>query len=374
MKTGTLTFHASHNYGSMLQAYALQKSMIEIFGNNEIINLRTPYQKKMMKVISFRKGIAPLLKNISHIPYYFALTKKYNLFEDFLKSQLILSQTEIPNLNSDSTDYYDLICSGSDQIWNTGPADFNPGYLIPFEIPGIKISYAVSMGPGANEYPEPISKFPVWLKDFKRISVREEGTKITVCSLSGRNDVEVHCDPVLLLEKDKWMKFAGNEPIIKGKYIFLYTVFANPLVIKCGKVLQKKYGCPVIISNFTNIHDLFSPFKKKLKSGPREFLNYIKFADKVITTSFHGTAFSILLNKPFVSVGGERDNRISNLLNLTQLLSRNISTIEEIKSIDWNIDFSEANKAIEKERQKAMKYLQECKVLAENNSKSAIEL
>lgn len=359
MKTATLTFHGSHNYGSMLQAYALQQVMISIFGDNRIINFRSPRQKRMMRVITLRPHLGPLLKDITHLFYYKSLKKKYNLFEEFLQQELQLSPKELPTVQHYDLNDYDLICCGSDQIWNPAPEDFDLAYLLPYDVKAKKISYAASMGPGRAIKQEDIAEFPKLLNQFDAVSVREAGTLNTVSKLSGRKDINIHCDPVFLLDSNEWRELIAPTPIIKGKYIFLYTLYANPTIINCVKELSKKYGLPVIISNFTNLHDLFSPFKKCLQCGPKEFLNLLVNADMIVSSSFHGTAFATLLNKPFVTINGLKDNRISNLLNLTGLSSRSVSSPDEIKRLIWDIDFTEANRAISKERKKAFDYLSE---------------
>lgn len=361
MKTGTLTFHGSHNYGSMLQAYALQKVMTDVFGENEIINFRSPRQKRMMRVITMRPHIGPLLKDITHLFYYKALKKKHTLFEKFLQMDLKLSPRELPEIRLGDLADYDLICCGSDQIWNPGPEDFDLSYLLPFDVKARKISYAASMGPGREVWPDQISKFPELLKPFSAISVRESGTRDVILKLTGRSDVVINCDPVFLIDKNDWLNLIDKSPLVKGDYIFLYTLYANPLIVDAAKELSKIHNLPVIISNFTNWHDLFSPFKKILASGPKEFLNLLFNAKMTVTSSFHGTAFSILLNKPFVTINGMNDNRISNLLALTGLTSRSVSSVDELTSIDWQIDFTEAENAIAGERERALDYFSDFK-------------
>ncbi len=357
MKTATLTFHGSHNYGSMLQTYALQKVMTEIFGHNEILNFRSAKQKRMMKVISLRPKLGPLLKDLTHCLFLKQFNQKHRLFEEFVQKHIKLSAKEISTVAPQDLEGYDLICCGSDQIWNPCPGDFDPAYLLPFILPAKKISYAVSMGPGKDHWPEPISKFPDWIRDFDAVSVREEGTKRVVEKLSGRDDIIINCDPVLLLDKNEWKKLIDPTPITRGKYIFLYTVFANQTIIDCAKEMGKKLGLPVVISTITNIYDLFSPFKKKINVGPREFLNLLTNAEMVVTSSFHGTAFSILMNVPFVVVNGMKDNRISNLLRLSNLESRSVEGPAYIHEIEKEINFDSANSYITKERSRSYEYL-----------------
>lgn len=360
MKTATLTFHGSHNYGSMLQARALQQVMMQIFGHNEIINFRSKRQKRMIRVISLRLALGPMLKDLTHLLYLFPLLSKYRRFEKFIKENLNTSKDEVSKVCASDLQGYDLVCCGSDQIWNPGPHDFDMAYLLPFEIRAKKISYAASMGPGSRNWPDSINRFPELLKAFDRISVREEGTRQKIESLCGRDDIVVNCDPVILLEKEKWVEMTDKKPLINKPYIFLYTLFANKTIVSCAKALSKKYQIPVVISNYTNIYDLFSPFKKHLASGPLEFLNLLYNASMVVTSSFHGTAFSILLNKPFVAVNGLSDNRIANLLRRTSLESRSVGSAADVLKIEWEYDYTAANAALAAERMQSLDYLRSC--------------
>lgn len=131
IRTATLTFHASHNYGSMLQAYALQRVLKKnIDVENEIINLRTPIQKSIypnpMKIQCSLRG---LVSFICRIPILGGLNRKFNMFEDFLRHELVLSQEfhsrdEVANYVKN----FDCLIAGSDQIWNTACGDFDWSY------------------------------------------------------------------------------------------------------------------------------------------------------------------------------------------------------------------------------------------------------
>lgn len=123
-KVGCITFHASHNYGSVLQAYALQEFVKQNFENIEykIINLRTKRQKGIYSVFpkdsSIKYRIFVLLN-------YFHLRKKYNRFENFINTKLNLTEEfENENISEDKFDF-DFYISGGDQIWNVSCADFS---------------------------------------------------------------------------------------------------------------------------------------------------------------------------------------------------------------------------------------------------------
>ena len=134
-KVGIITFHASHNYGSMLQAYALQQVVLSMGYDCEIINFRSIAQKEMYKPI-FLKGTfyGKCVRFIIQATYALDILKKYRLFEYFLKEELILSPKEYTTLHDLENENfsYDYYISGSDQIWNVHAYDFNYAYFLPF--------------------------------------------------------------------------------------------------------------------------------------------------------------------------------------------------------------------------------------------------
>ncbi len=368
-KTATITFHASHNYGSNLQAYALQQIILDLGCDNEIINLRTARQKDLYTVFTKRKGVKYIFKNLSHIVWYRPLKKAYDKFEDFINNRLKItkeyaSEEELYNANLD----YDIYIAGSDQIWNPVPADFDWSFYLTFVKEGKRVSYAPSFGQlsatGDNDIRNRIADA---LKNFDRISVREQGAADNVKQLlgGGRNP-QIVLDPTLLLSKDRWMGMVKDEPrIVKKDYIFFYTLFADPERIKIVKRVSKTLGLPVVTSNFSNQYDVINPFIKHYEAGPLDFLTLVRDAKLVVVSSFHGTVFSTLLNVPFFAIDGMSDARISTLLKLTGLESREItiSNVEEKCQQAYTIDFDGVNAKIEEARRQSMDFLKDCLAL-----------
>ena len=229
MKTGTITFHAAHNFGSVLQAYALQQTVLQIAGHNEIINYRPKVQKQMYRVITKRPKFVAILKDITHLLYYKSLKVKYQKFEYFIHHNLILSQKEFDSLESLSKELslYDCYISGSDQIWNPNPCDFSMAYLLPF-IPekSKRISYAASMGP-SGIFTRPLPQgYVESLARYKYISVRENKSALLIQNLllnfnaktnfNKLGGVKIVCDPVFLFSKQEWVeRLIGRVPILK---------------------------------------------------------------------------------------------------------------------------------------------------------------
>lgn len=344
-KIATITFHAAHNYGSVLQAYALQKTLEKFGCKCDIINFRTDKQKEMYSLFTKRKGLKYILKNLSHLFFCLPLRKKYDRFEAFIENKLVKTADEYKLLSQDVCENfdYDYYICGSDQIWNPVPADFDWAYFLPFDVSGKKISYAPSFGPlasiGDNETQ---LKMKEYLSKFDSISVREKKSQEAIEQITGKK-VPIVIDPTLLLSSSEWKKLIATDRIIKEDYIFLYTLFASPEIIKIAKAFSKKLKMPVVVSNFTNQYDIFTPFRKHYDCGPEEFLNLINNASLVLASSFHGTVFSIILQKPFFSIGGADDARISSLLNYAGLSDRsiNINSVAQKVQTAFNISFEE---------------------------------
>lgn len=359
--TATITFHASHNYGSVLQAYALQQTIKSLGHDNVIINLRTMRQKDLYTVFTRRGGIKYAVKNLSHLLWYFPLKKRYDRFETFINNSLSLTEEYSTEEElADAFLNYDVFIAGSDQIWNPVPADFDWSYYLTFVSKGKKISYAPSFGQLASQGDmDTRERIANALKSFDAISVREQRGADNVKALTGETPPIV-LDPTLLLKKEDWLGLVKDrERIIKGDYIFFYTLFADPGRMDIIKRVSKATGLPVVTSNFSNQYDVFNPFIKRYDAGPLDFLTLIRDAKLVVASSFHGTVFSILLNVPFFAIDGMTDARISTLLRTTGLEGRGITSanVEEQCKNAFPVDFTTANGKIDEARKTSVEFL-----------------
>lgn len=363
MKIGILTFHRSHNYGSMLQAYALQQILLKAGYECETIDFTSPRQK-LMYTLPWNKGhwLKRLLKNIYYLRIRKDLIRKFQLFEEFLYKNIKLStQTYRNRLEMINLDY-DVIITGSDQIWNVSCYDFDWVYYIDFPFDGKRIAYAVSMGSGLckqimeTQFKEKLS---LLLNKYNSILVREIGTGDIVKKISGLN-FSITLDPTLLLEKTEWERFVGNTPLVKGDYIFYYTPQYRLDAISCVEKIGIQTGMPII----ETIHIQNTKRKNffiKLDVGPIEFLNLIRFAKVIVGASFHVIVFSILFRKTFWAVNSQNDNRKNNLLRLLDLEDRNITSdfiLEQIEK-DKGINYAKVDSLLSKHKEQSIKLLLE---------------
>lgn len=369
-KIAAITFHGAHNFGSNLQAYALQHFISSLCEKNsvkykyEILNLRTKKQLELYSLFKPNNKLKNVLKNFLALPYINQLKKKNDNFEHFINNYLNItdktfhSEDDLINSRID----YNYFISGSDQVWNIRALDFNWANYLSFVKGGKKISYAASFGPLTIDWkPEYKEKSKRLLENYDQISVREVGSYNNVKELTGRESL-IHVDPTMLLSKEEWLDLMSQEPVdLKNqeKYILFYGLEPNKKTLELVNNISRKLKLPVVITKFNNKYDYFNRFKKNYSTGPIEFLQLVNNAELIISTSFHGTVFSIIFNKPFFAIDGLLDNRISTLLKIMNLEERSITNsdwVEKCTKVN-DVDFVEANKVIESKRLESEQYL-----------------
>lgn len=364
-KIATITFHSSYNYGSNLQAYALQEFIKKISNEEiqyDILNLRIDKQKEMYKNDFEKKTLKSIIKRILFIRYKKVFKQKTLNFEKFINSKLNItkeysSAKELSNANLE----YDYFISGSDQLWNINAIDFDWSYYLEFVDKGTKISYSASFGPKKIQWNHEIKeRVKKNLLSYDMLSVREQGSYLNVKELTNKEPL-IHVDPTLLLTNDEWNKIIDETPVYKGDYIFLYDLNGNKNIMDLAKKLSKELDLPIVISKYMGFsnHYLYN-FKKIYKCGPLEFLNLIKNAKLVLSSSFHGNVFAVLFHKHFFAINGDKDLRINNLLTKFNLENRTINSenIHEKSKIAFEkIDFKNAEKILDGERKKSKEYL-----------------
>ena len=362
-KIGVVTFHSPYNYGSSFQAYALQETVKKICNyecDYKIINLRTANQKRMYSIDKDINLSTKIIRNFMLRDY----DKKYKIknqkFEDFINNQLDVTQEynsyeELEKANFD----FDYYISGSDQLWNLRAFDFDWSYYLGFVHKGKKISYAASFGPKSIEFSdEEKLKVKRYINNYDNLSVREKGSYDNIYQLTGRK-AEINMDPTILLEKEEWNKLIPKKKNITEDYILYYSLGQDKENIKLVEKISNKMKLPVITTRYSGRNELFTNFKRIYDVGPIEFLNLLNNAKIVLTTSFHGTIFSAILNKPFFSINADKDYRRLTLLETIGLENRNINMEDIEKKLKdvFKMDFEKSNKKIQLEKEKSIKYL-----------------
>jgi hypothetical protein len=324
MKTGIITFHASHNYGSMLQAYALQQTVLSLGHECEIINFRTLRQKTFYRPFYRQNLLRSKVKALLYPRLAINDKRKWRLFERFMKENYHLTAAEYATFDQlrDAQLGYDAIICGSDQIWNTTCFDHDPAFFLGFTDNAKKIAYAPSMGPVPESAIE--HRFDNDIRDalesFSHISVRESATADRIEAITAKRPPVV-LDPTLLLTPDEWDALVPAKRTHPKDYIFFYSPSYDDSALEATIKLAEQWGIDIIVSqsNISKHRRRNKRIKFKTAIGPVEFLSLIKNAQLVMGTSFHAVVFSILFARPFYAVGGMEDARISTLLSATGL-------------------------------------------------------
>lgn len=337
MKVGILTFHRTTNYGAVLQTYALQKTILDLGYDVKVIDYNNEeiYSYHDYRVLY---GKLPLKTRVGKIIRYSHNKKIAKTFNKFRNKWIDLSVECNTNAQLQSVeDGYDAIICGSDQVWNPLAIHFDFDAFLLSGVKGKRISYAASAG-NITLWEKYLKKYWICLHRFDSISVRESEMIQPVENLSEKK-VRLVLDPTLLLNKKEWEKLEeplGNE-IEKDNYILVYYLGKNRALTDTVKKLQKQTGLPVVLlgRQIEGIKSISVP------AGPSQFLSLFHHAKFVITSSFHGTVFSILYHKPFLVFGnGNYNSRMNTLLSALKLQSRMIdnesANLERInKVVDW---------------------------------------
>ena len=359
-KIGIITFHYAHNYGALLQVYALIKIINKLDYEPIVINYIQKNKMKTYSLIRFSKNPINCIKLLyDSFKYYKYNKKRYDNFEKFINKNLKLTK-EYKSLNELKNDSpkFDCYITGSDQVWNPDiTKGLSDAYTLNFGDDGInRISYAASIGKsslGNEDYKTKISK-------INYISVREKTAKDLLEPVLNRK-IEVVLDPTLLISGKDWEEYFDLKNAVDEKYILTYYVEENDEYVKIVNELSKKTNLKVINFEKRNKHNYTNFMKSAYTEGPEEFVRLIKNAEYIVTTSFHATVFSILFHKKFFVIPHKTTgSRVTDLIDKLQIKNRIYYTIEEFKSNEnyyEDVDYTMADKILLEEREKSINFL-----------------
>lgn len=327
MKIGLLTFHSAHNYGAVLQAYATQEKVKELGHTIEVVQYNPDYLiKQKLFPVSKNNSLVVNIKLI--VEGFLTLTSKIlrrKKFESFIHTKLELSAKKYFSNPFPSNFDYDVFIMGSDQIWNCKlTKGFDPVYLGNFDTKPTakKITYAASMSHYAlSESQE--NEFSSLIENFNEISVREEDLQ-TYLSKKYNKKSTVVVDPTFLLSATQWSSMA-EKPKTTQKYVLVYSVDLRNEALRIAQKIAKEIQAEVIELSM-NV-DKNALKNKYQTTSPEGYVGLFENAAFVVTSSFHGTAFSVIFNKPFYSIahGSDKDSRQKTILNNLGVLDRFIA-------------------------------------------------
>lgn len=387
MKIGIITYHFPYNCGAVLQCAALQ-SALEAEGHEVcVINYRPWYHQN--RYTAFKRPIvfvkcalrrlpenagmktkiktafSSLIRVVGSWRHYFARKPQDNKFQNFIKKHLHTTRVyrTLKQLQKDPPDC-DLYISGSDQLWNVHITEkrFDEAYFLKFGSPKTgRITFSV--GADFTECDDPEAQLVELLKGLDAVALREGKCVETIRKCAPNLPVTITVDPTFLIQKEAYDKFMTTACLEKEPFIFTYTMTdsTQAKVYNAAKLLSEKTGLKVIDA-------CGQPTKANKKvadnriCGPDEFLWYMKNASYVLTNSFHGTAFSIIMEKQFCSIPHSKTGyRVMEILEKTGLEDRWTKTgMDAVKVITEKIPYDEKKEQRDALVAGSLNYLQEC--------------
>jgi len=349
-----VTKYSGENPGSAMQAWALQQILSKSPYNHDVI---------FCKHISVHHSLRRLVPNLM----IGILRLSFTVVSAIIKNNLVFNKmycyfNEIPagSLPIDSIDYYVL---GSDTIWSLGETKSNSDKYIFFgyQLKGKKIiSYAPSAGNAKTEDLLRNGIIRGSLDHINSISVRDEHTRDLIKPLTD-NDVTIACDPTLLLKADDYKHFE-KEPQ-NEKYILIYlfkglSESARSELQDLKKRTDRKIVCFVTSVKKISMTRLYGMADDAVSKDPWNFITLFKHADYIVTDTFHGSIFSIIFKKQFVSVQRGK-NKVNELLKRLRLSSRLVEDSEGlIPTLEKPIDWVEPERVLTELRKKSLEYLE----------------
>lgn len=338
MKAGILTFHNADSYGAVLQAYALQQTLLQLGADSEFVQIQMPQAAAQAQSAT---GAAAIFARRMQAESQ----KREALFQQFRQQHLRISQPYAPTDDIDRD--YDCFIAGSDQIWNFRIPGADARYFLPFAKPEKRYSYAASFG--ADALPD---KAKAWaanqLSAFQEISVREESGCQIVKELTGR-DALVCLDPTMLPDRSHWETLTQQED---SAYVLLFLLKYDDTLVSEAKAEAEKRGIA--------LRTVTAAFMPQMgmgawnTTGVTGWLSAIRNAQCVFTNSFHGMVFSMIYGRSFhvQRLTGElssRNGRLEELLSFLQLTKAMDEVVQP--------DYEQVWKQLEPRRAASLDYL-----------------
>ena len=342
-----LTFCTYSSIGSILQALGLTKALqtVQCHGTLWLERCNPPLHTD--RVRSLKSLITILFQALICKQRKCAHQKRL----DFIAAHISTEERAYDDTLPQIAQHSDAVCflAGSDQIWN--PRLCNPAFFLDFADGKKRISYAASMGvtevPAENE-----ALFRRLVNNFDCISVREQECADVIRRYTDR-EISVHIDPTFLVSADEWRTYEETYPI-RQPYILLYMLYWDNSCKEKIQELKKKTRLPVyaIADGLSRVRaDRFL-----FDVGVGEFLWLIDHAEYVVTSSFHGTAFSIIFNKRFAAVANpSAPSRIHHLVRLLEIPHTDIAELPDAALPDYD----EVNRRICQQRDISLQYLKQ---------------
>lgn len=339
MKICVSTVYDTNNCGAFLQAYALKETLEKM--GHDVVHLEYITKKEQKRRVLQYDKISKLQYLKRHIGFSY---QNYRLYRKASKHFDTISKEEVSKC--------DCMIIGSDELWNVNNQNvFNYLKKVPYDNDNI-YAYAICCG---NASYEDLLKYPKLINDIKKIDKiypRDAYTKKQVERVLEEECVEV-CDPTFLLDLDEYESV--NYSKLPFNYIMYYGYWSEERVIDNIERYSKQANleiCSIGMKNFR--------IKNNYLCHPLNFPKYISDAQLVVTSTFHGTIFSILEHKNFVVIdfGHKKTQMLLKKMGLeNRLIKPDASYRDYLSVIETEIDYSKVETIISDMRKNGLNIL-----------------
>lgn len=340
-KIGIITVYETENTGSVLQATAL-KNVVEAMGYS-VFFIST---KNRYSAHSGKRLVKRMIRAVIRRGCVRDCWKSYWYYEHYIRDTF---PTVMPE--KAAWEGPEKIIIGSDTVWDVEAKYFARSHRIFWALdwrnPQI-ITYAATIGNSSYDTLDGLKYPKAALGQYRSVSVRDRYTGEYVRAKTGQMP-QIVCDPTLLLPVEYYLEKCFP---VEEKYLLLYLF--DELKEEVRREIRSFAAAKGLKVVCVGKHILGSD--QWIAGTVENFLSYFSSAEYIVTNTFHGTIFSILFNKAFVSLDYNK-NKIAELLQSVglpeRLVSAPVSAVLEEKT-----DYGAVNMRIRKMREESMRFLE----------------
>ena len=334
MRVGVMTFLHNDNFGSTLQAFALQRALTELGYEAEHIDYAPSRPEKLRNLLASGNSPRLVLEGLRKRAVKAGnegARRKSAAFRSFYQEEMRLSPVCADHAAlARQARAYDLLVCGSDQVWS--PVWLNPAYFLDFVGRKPRVAYAPSLGVKAIGSAKKARRMAALIRPFSAVSVREEEGAAVLSGLLGRA-VPVMPDPVCLLPREAWQRLA-RRPGRKHPYLLCYFIGDDPSYWRRVEEYARKTGLRVKVIPVTE-NAYRQPYDLADGLSPAQWLGWLDEAAYICTDSFHGAVFATMLQRPFSVFRRYRDDDPESKNSRIDTLMRRLSLDTEGEDIPW---------------------------------------
>lgn len=334
-KISLTTIHSqNNNFGSVWQAFALSWFLEKSGYRTETIDYRPSYSNGLTSI----KRIPTMLAG--RLLHGLAVRAREKRFQSFISSRPLSRRYVRYSDIKSCPPKADLYLIGSDQVWNPDYlCGSDPAYYLEFTDSDRKLAFSASTGRVLSQ--AEVADLLRKTKSFRSMSLREDLTAKQLND-AGRKDAVHTLDPVFLLDGDEYRSLASSSfdtGVPKNGYILVYAINKDEMLEEVVRKARDATGKPVVQIGGLASKCASDYFPRD--AGPEEFINLLDGADLMITSSFHGVAFSHILRKQFICIlPGGNHLRLESLMRDAGTSGRLARSVEEaVELIDKPVNF-----------------------------------